>query len=106
MLISLVVFLTLAIWELYYNNLSPEKRNKITLPLAGISLGVTVVSAVIYFIVLKGNLDGPTNVGFGLLPVAYSASVNVATFLVMIVPLLVSVVALIKGVIRAVGKKQ
>jgi hypothetical protein len=42
--------------------------------------------------------------GFGLLPVAYSAGVNVATFLVMIVPMIVSFVALIKGVIRKVKK--
>ncbi len=106
MLISLVVFLTLAVWELYYNNLSPEKRSAVTLPLALISLGVTIVAAVIYFIALKGNLDGPTNVGFGLLPVAYSASVNVATFLVMIVPMIVSVVALIKGVIRKAANEE
>lgn len=105
MLISLVVFLTLAVWELYYNNLSADKKKSATLPLALISLCVTIVSSVVYFIALKGNLDGPTNVGFGLLPVAYSASVNVATFLVMIVPMIVSVVALIKGVIRKIGKK-
>ena len=102
MLISLVVFLTLAVWELYYNNLEPDKRMAKTLPLALISLCVTIVSAVVYFLALKGNLDGPTNVGFGLLPVAYSSSVNVATFLVMIVPIIVSVVAIIKGVIRKV----
>ena len=106
MLISLVVFLTLAVWELYYNNLSADKKKSVTLPLALISLGVTIVSSVVYFIALKGNLDGPTNVGFGLLPVAYSASVNVATFLVMIVPMIVSVVALIKGVIRMAGTKK
>lgn len=104
MLISLVVFMTLAVWELYYNNLSPEKKKASTLPLALISLCVTIVSAVVYFLALKGNPDGPTNVGFGLLPVAYSAGVNVATFLVMIVPMIVSFVALIKGVIRKVKK--
>lgn len=32
--------------------------------------------------------------------VAYSASVNVATFLVILVPIIVSVVALIKGLFR------
>lgn len=102
MMISLVAFLTMAVWELYYNNLSEEKKRAKTLPLALISLCVSIVSAVIYFLVLKNNLDGPTNVGFGLLPVAYSSSVNVATFLVILVPVIVSVVALIKGVIRKV----
>jgi len=106
MMISLVAFLSMAIWELYYNNLSEEKRRANTLPLALISLGVTICSAVVYFLVLKNNLDGPTNVGFGLLPVAYSSSVNVATFLVILVPVIVSVVALVKGVIRKLSMKK
>lgn len=100
MMISLVVFLSLAVWELYYNNLSEEKRRAVTLPLGIISLAATVISAVLFFTVLKRNLDGPSNVGFGVLPVAYSASVNVATFLVILVPIIVSVVALIKGLFR------
>ena len=59
-----------------------------------------MVAAIIYFIALKFNLDGPSNVGFGILPIAFSASVNIATLLVVATPLIVSVVALIKGLIR------
>ena len=100
MLVSLVAFLSIAVWELYYNNLTEEKRKEITLPLAIISVAVSVVSAIVYLIALKFNLDGPSNVGFGLLPVAFSASVNLATLLVVTTPVIVSVTALIKGIIR------
>ena len=104
MLVSLVAFLTIAVWELYYNNLKDENKKAATLPLALISLIASVCAAVIYFIALKGNLDGPSNVGFGILPIAFSASVNIATLLVVAVPVIVSVTALIKGVIRKVKK--
>lgn len=106
MLVSLVAFLTVAVWELYYNNLKEDVRKEATLPLALISLAVSAFSAVIYFIALKGNLDGPSNVGFGLLPIAFSASVNFATLLVVATPLIVSVTALIKGIIRKAKAKK
>lgn len=106
MLVSLVAFLTIAVWELFYNNLDKDTRKKATLPLALVSLAVSVVTAVIYFIALKGNLDGPSNVGFGLLPIAFSASVNFATLLVVAMPLIVSVTALLKGLIRRIKSKK
>ena len=77
-----------------------EKRKEFTLPLAVISLAVSLAVTVFYFLALKGNLDGPSNVGFGLLPVAFSASVNFATLIVVIAPLIVSVTALIRGLSR------
>ena len=100
MLVSLVAFLSLAVWELFYNNLTEQKRKQITLPLALVSLCCSLVSAILYFVALKHNLDGPANVGFGLLPIAFSASVNFATLLVVAMPLIVSVTALVKGLIR------
>lgn len=100
MFVSLVAFLSFAVWEIYYNNLTEAKRREATLPLAIISLAVSVASTVIYFIALKNNLDGPSNVGFGILPIAFSASVNFATLLVVAMPLIVSVTALVKGLIR------
>ena len=106
MLVSLVAFLTIAIWELFYNNLNVETRKKATLPLAFISLVVSVITAVVYFLALKGNLDGPSNVGFGLLPIAFSASVNFATLLVVAMPIIVSVTALFKGLIRRKKAKK
>ncbi len=100
MCVSLVAFGAVAIWELLYNNLSVEARKKATLPLAIVYLAASVGAAVFYFIALKGNLDGPSNVGFGLLPIAFSASVNFATLFVVAVPVIASVVALIKGIYR------
>ena len=105
MLVSLVAFLTVAVWELFYNAFTAEKRKKLTLPLAIVSLAVSVGAAFLYFLALKGNLDGPANVGFGILPIAFSASVNFATLLVVATPLIVSVVALIKGIIRIIKKQ-
>ena len=100
MLVSLVAFLSVAVWELYYNNLTAEKRKELTLPLAVVSLAVSVITVIVYFIALKGNLEGPSNVGFGILPIAFSTSVNFATLLVVATPLIVSVTALIKGLLR------
>ena len=106
MLVSLVAFLTIAVWELFYNNLKIEKRKEFTLPLALVSLAVSVAATVMYFIALKGNLDGPSNVGFGILPIAFSASVNFATLLVVAMPLIVSVTAVIKGLHRNIKKQK
>lgn len=106
MLVSFVSLASIAVWEFFYNNLTAEKRKKATLPLSLILLAVSVVSAAIYFIALGKNLDGPSNVGFGLLPIAFSASVNLATLLVVVTPLIVSVTALVKGIFRRCKAKN
>ena len=100
MLESFVAFMSVAVWELYYNNLTEQKRRAVTLRLAVISLAVSCSSAVFYFLALKENLDGPSNVGFGILPVAYSSGFNFATLLVVAVPLIFSITALVKGICR------
>ena len=105
MLVSLVAFLSVAVWELFYNNLTAEKRKTFTPPLSLGLLCCSVVSTVLYFVALKNNLDGPANVGFGLLPIAFSASVNFATLLVVAMPLIVSITALVKGLIRKLKNK-
>ena len=91
-------------WELYYNQVKAESRKVILLPLAIIALCVSAGAAAFYFVALGLNLDGPANVGFGVLPVAFAASVNIATVLVVAVPIIVSVIALIKGIILRVKK--
>lgn len=98
--ISLTAFLSLAVWEFFYNDLTAEKRKEVTLPLALVSLVFSILSAVFYFLALKGNLDGPANVGFGILPIAFSANVNLPILIVVAAPLIVSVTALIKGLFR------
>ena len=86
-------------WEFYYNELKEENRKAFLLPLAIVGLIASILVAVIYFVGLAINLDGPSNVGFGVLPVAFAASVNIATLIVVFTPIIVSIVALIKGLI-------
>lgn len=104
MCVSFVAFASLAVWEFFYNNLTVEKRMKAALPLALVYLVLSVAAAVFYFIALKNNLDGPSSVGFGLLPIAFSASVNFATLLVVATPVIASVAALVKGIFRRIKK--
>ena len=99
LLVYLVNCLFLAVWEFYYNELKEEKRKEFLFPLALCGLIVSVLVAVLYFVGLGINLDGPSNAGFGILPVAFAASVNIATMIVVATPLIVSVVALIKGLL-------
>jgi len=106
LLVSLVAFLSIVVWELYYNNLTEARRREITAPLAIVSLAVSLATAAAYFLALKHNLEGPANVGFGVLPVAMSASVNLATLLVVVTPLIVSVAALVKGLNQTGGRTQ
>jgi hypothetical protein len=97
LLVSLVAFLSIAVWELYYNNLTASARRAVLLPLSLVSLAASLAAAVFYFLALRHGLEGPANVGFGVLPVAVSASVNLATLLVVFTPILVSLAALVKG---------
>ena len=76
-----------------------RKAKEFLLPLAAVGLIVSIVVAAIYLIGLGTNLDAPSNAGFGVLPVAFAASVNIATLIIVFTPLIVSVVALIKGLI-------
>ena len=94
----------LAVWEFYYNELLEEKKKEILLPLSLIGLGVSVFFIALYMIALSTGLDAPSNAGFGMFPVAFAASVNIATLLVVFTPLIVSIVALIKGLL--LRKKQ
>jgi hypothetical protein len=71
----------------------------VLLPLAIVALVVSIAVAVFYFVALGANLDGPANVGFGVLPIAFAASVNIATLLAVATPIIVSIAALIKGIL-------
>ena len=95
----LISFLFLCIWEFYYNQLIEEKRRKFLFPLAIVGLVVSLIIIILYFIALGTDLDAPSNIGFGVLPVAFTASVNLGTLVVVFTPLIVSIVALIKGII-------
>ena len=98
--------LFLAFWELYYNELKEENKKPLLLPIALIALVVSILSAVIYFVALGTNLDAPNYSGNGLLPVAFAASVNISTMVVVFTPVIVSIVALIKALVARKKKAE
>ena len=97
MLIFFVNMLFIGVWEFYYNQLKEENKKKFLLPLALAGLVVALIAIILYLTGLTTGLDGPSNAGFGVLPVAFAASVNIATLIVAFTPIIVSAVALIKG---------
>ena len=103
-LIYLLSPIQLAVWEFYYNELHHDRKKDFLLPLAICSLCVSVLFVTLYMVSLSTNMDAPSNAGFGMFPVAFAASVNIATLLVVFTPLIVSIVALIKGIL--LRKKQ
>ena len=96
MLVFFINFIFIGVWEFYYNELKEEKKRELLFGLALAGLVVSVLTVALYFVSLGLNLDGPSNAGFGVLPVAFAASVNIATMIVVFTPLIVSVTALIK----------
>jgi len=101
-----VNILFIAFWEFYYNELKEENRKSFLFPIAICALCVSLVQVVLYMVGLSTNLDAPSNGGFGILPVAFAASVNIATLIVVFTPLIVSVVALIKGLVARKHKEE
>ena len=97
LLIFFVNMLFMGVWEFYYNQLKEENKKKFLLPLAIAGLVLALIAIILYFTGLTTGLDGPSNAGFGVLPVAFAASVNIATLIVAFTPIIVSIVALIKG---------
>ena len=89
----------LGVWEFYYNELKEEKKKEFLLPLGILGVSVSVLCIALYMISLGTSLDAPSNAGFGMFPIAFAASVNIATLLAVFTPLIVSVVALIKGIL-------
>ena len=73
-------------------------------PLAAVGLAVSLITLILYMVGLAADLDAPSNAGFGILPIAFTASVNIATLVVVFTPVIVSIVALIKGIL--VRKKE
>ena len=98
-LVYLLSPVILGCWEFFYNELTEDKKKEKLLPLAIISCSVSVLFVVLYMIALSTNMDAPSNAGFGMFPVAFAASVNIATLIMVFSPLIFSVVALIKGLI-------
>ena len=98
-LIYLLSPLMLLVWEFYFNELKPEKKKEVYLPLSIISLSGSVVFVTLYMVALGTDRDAPSNAGFGMLPVAFAASVNIATLVMVFSPLIFSIVLFIKALV-------
>jgi hypothetical protein len=99
LLVCFVNVVFLGSWEFYYNELKEENKKAFLLPIAIAALICSAISIVLYMVGLGTNMDAPSNGGFGILPVAFAASVNIATLIIVFTPLIVSVVALIKALV-------
>lgn len=91
-------------WEFYFNELKEEKRKEFLLPVSIVATAFSTLFVVLYFVSLGTNLDAPSNAGFGMFPVAFAANINIFTLIVIFVPLIVSIIALIRGIIAKVKK--
>lgn len=96
----------LIFWELYFHGLKEEKRKEALLPWSIIGLSISLLGLILYFVSLALDLDAPSNAGFGMFPIMFSASVNLAAMLQVSVPFIVSLVALIKALIWRRDCKQ
>ena len=107
LIVLLVNAFFIGVWEFYYNELEEEKKKEFLLPLGLAGLCLSGLVTILYFVALGLNLDAPSNIGFGVFPVAFAASVNMATLLVVFTPVIVSVTAVIKGLLsRKACNKQ
>ena len=98
-LVYLVSPIILLVWEYYFNEIKLEKKKDILLPISIFSMAISLLFLVLYMIALTTDLDAPSNAGFGMLPVAFAASINIATLVMVFSPFIFSVVAFIKGLL-------
>lgn len=89
----------IGVWEFYYNELKEEKKKEVLLPLALVGLCFALLGVILYVVSLSTSMDAPSNAGFGMFPIAFAASVNIATLLAVVSPLIVAIVATIKGIL-------
>ena len=106
LLVYLIGFVFYGVWEFYFNELMEEKKKEFLLPLSIVGLCVSLVVTILYLVALNANLDGPSNNGFGILPIAFAASVNIATLVMVFTPIIVSIIALVKGILIKKQKAQ
>lgn len=89
----------IGVWEFYYNELKEEKKKEVLLPLALVGLCFALLGVILYVVSLSTSMDAPSNAGFGMFPIAFAASVNIATLLAVVTPLIIAIVATIKGIL-------
>lgn len=105
-LIYLLSPIYLGIWQFYFHALKDEKKASVQLRLSLISLGVSLIVTVLYFVSLSLDLDAPSNAGFGMFPIAFAASTNLGTFLIVFMPGIVSIINVITALIQKAKPKR
>lgn len=95
----LLIPLFIGVWEFYYNELNEDKKKEFLFPISIAGISLSILSIVLYIVSLSLDKDAPSNAGFGMFPVTFAASVNIATLLTVAVPLIVSVTALVKSLL-------
>ena len=95
----------LGVWEFYFNELTEEKKRELLLPLAIVALSASVLFVGLYLISGFTNPDSQANSGFGMFPLTFTATANYGTIIVLLTPVVVSIVALIKGILFKVNNK-
>lgn len=101
-LIYILSPIMLAFWEFYFSELKEEKKKQFLLPVSIVSLVVSAIFLTLYMV--SYSRDAQANAGFGMFPITFTANANYGTLLVIITPVIVSVVALIRGIIAKVKK--
>ena len=105
-LIYLLSPIYLGVWQFYFHALTEEKKAAVQLPLSLISLGISIVVTFLYFLSLSLDLDAPSNAGFGMFPIAFAASTNLGTFLIVFMPGIVSIINVITALIKKAKPKR
>ena len=95
----------LACWEFYFNELKEEKKKEFLLPVSIVSLVVSAVFIVLYFVALKTNMDAPANAGFGMFPITFTATANYGTLVVVFTPAIVSIIAFVRAIVAKIKEQ-
>lgn len=103
-LIYILSPIMMAFWEFYFNELKEEKKKEFLLPVSIVSLTVSVICVILYFVSLKTNMDAPSNAGFGMFPITFTATANYGTLLVVFTPIIVSLVAFARAIFGIIKK--
>lgn len=95
----------LGCWEFYFNELKEEKKKEFLLPVSIVSMIASAIFIVLYFVALKTNMDAPSNAGFGMFPITFTATANYGTLVVVFTPAVVSIIAFIRAIVAKIKEQ-
>ncbi len=105
MILFFVAWALLFVYEIVFKVVKPEYKKKVLFPTGIACFAVGIFAIVYYFASLAGNLDAPSNGGFGLLSIDFTASVNAINLIYFLAILIPSIVILVQA-IRIKVKKE